>query len=95
MATIAATAACIAAVGYLARVVLRITRRMLEVADVILGTDEHPALAKRLDVIEHEVVTNNGSSLRDVADRVEDLALALTHDLRGLSARVDLLTDRK
>jgi hypothetical protein len=93
LALIAALGAAVAALGYLGRVFWRavmglvhIVQRMLHVADVILGTDEHPSLAARLDGIEHELRTNNGSSLRDVADRVEDLANATRADIRANSA---------
>jgi hypothetical protein len=81
-ATIAAAAAAVAGLAYLARSFAGTTRRMLAVSDVILGREgEHLPLAQRLDSIEHELHTNNGSSLRDVADRLEQVQQEMKTDL--------------
>jgi len=78
---IAATAAAVAGVGYLARTVRRAARRATAVVDVILGTEVLPSLAERLQLLEqipqrlqnleHEMYPNSGKSLRDAINRIE------------------------
>lgn len=88
-AAVAAVAAGVAGAGYLFRLGVRAFRRILTVADVILGseTDGKPSLEarlsgmdRRLTSIEHELHPNSGLSLRDSVDRIE---LVLTDHLKG------------
>lgn len=74
LALLAIAAAGVAGVYYLLRQARNLARSLVSMSDAILGTEEHPGLPQRLQRIEHELVTNNGSSLRDVADRLEVLA---------------------
>lgn len=99
-AALGVIAAGLAGLGWLLRTTTKFVRRLLGVTDVILGSDKHQPLADRLDAleasnqakldrldaIEHEVKTNNGSSLRDVADRVEQLASQTERRLAGMHA---------
>jgi hypothetical protein len=70
-AGLVAAAATMAALGYIARTLRRGARRIVAATDVILGTDEHPALAERLAWIEGQLKPNGGHSLRDVVNRTE------------------------
>jgi hypothetical protein len=73
--TLPLIAAAVAAVLYLCKTGISAFRRFLQVADVLLGTDDKPSLDGRLMRIEHELHPNSGLSLRDSVDRIELVAV--------------------